>query len=62
MIVSSDAKDPIDDQLQPQYSSKYLSAQGFTPADVTNVRKNFGYTEPEKAVKYTQKVQNMNLP
>ena len=64
--MSSDAKDPIDDQLQPQYSSDYLSAQGFTPADVENVRQIFGYTEPENAVKYKEskehglKVKNMD--
>ena len=52
--MSSDAKDPIDDQLQPQYSSDYLSAQGFTLADVENVRQIFGYIEPENAVKYKE--------
>ena len=43
--MSTDAKEPIIDQLQPEYSSQYMSAQGFTPADVENVRKLFGYTK-----------------
>ena len=57
-IVSSDAKEPVDNQLQSQYSSDYMSAQGFSQADIENVRKIFGYEEADDAVKYKESTDN----
>ena len=59
-IVSSDAKEPIDDQLQPQYSSDYLSAQGFSQADIKKMSDRFLDTMKRTTRLGTKKMQIMD--
>ena len=50
--VTTDAKDPVANQLEPEFTATVLRTDGFTDNDINQLHTTFEYTEPEGATEY----------